>query len=73
MQVDFQEAQEEAQTQRKVYTDQIEDWRQDLILPTSNIINYHRGIKYNHNYFKKHTNVKIKCTEQKVKVIQILN
>jgi hypothetical protein len=31
-------AQEEAETQREVYTDQIEDRRQDLILPTSNII-----------------------------------
>ena len=40
MRVDFQEAQEEAQTQIEVYTDQIEVRRRDLILPKSNIIFY---------------------------------
>ena len=38
MQVDFQEAQEEARTQREVYMDQIEVRRWDLILPKSNIM-----------------------------------
>ena len=38
MQVDFQEAQEEAQIQREFYTDQIEVRRQDEILPKPNII-----------------------------------
>ena len=38
MRVDCQEVQEDAQTQIEVYTDQIEDWRRDLILPKSNIV-----------------------------------